>query len=398
MLKKISIAIFSAVLMTCGMASARAENFNFEVFASNLDSPRGISFGPDGALYVTEAGRGGTEKCIPSPVAPNGLACYGLSGAITRISNGNQERIVTGLPSLASTDGTLAFGPSDIAFDSSGRPYALIGYAGDPEQRAVLGNFDFGQLVAINNLEAGASWTRVADIAAYEGANNPDNEDVASNPYAFLIKDDKAFVVDAAANDLLSVGLDGSELALQSLFPSRLIKDASGTDISLQSVPTSIAIGSDNAFYVGEFTAFPYPSNAARVYRINSNNQPEVYLDGFTNIIDLAIDSRSNLYVLEYAANSLASANPIGALTRVDKDGNRTTITSELQFPTALTLGSDGAIYIANRGFQPESGQIIKIRPNDNSTSVPEPTLTLSVLAFGAYASFHRTRRKKSFE
>ncbi len=50
MLKKISIAVAGAVLMTFGMGtSAIAANFNFEVLASGLDSPRGITFGPDGA-------------------------------------------------------------------------------------------------------------------------------------------------------------------------------------------------------------------------------------------------------------------------------------------------------------------------------------------------------------
>lgn len=99
MLKKISIAIAGAVLMTFGMAtSAQAANFNFEVLASNLDAPRGITFGPDGALYVTEAGRGGTKKCIPLPIGPDNLFCYGDSGAITRIFNGKSERVVTGLP------------------------------------------------------------------------------------------------------------------------------------------------------------------------------------------------------------------------------------------------------------------------------------------------------------
>lgn len=294
----------------------------------------------------------------------------------------------------ASPDGTLAFGSQDIAFDSSGKPFALIGYAGDPKQRDALGNFDFGQLVAINNLEGGASWTRVVDVAVYETAKNPDGGDVASNPYAFLIKDDKAFIIDAAANDLFSVGLDGSGLAVQSVFSERLITDDLGADIPLQSVPTSIAIGPDNAFYVGELTGFPYPKGGARIYRINSNNQPEVYLDNFTNIIDLAFDSKSNLYVLEYATNSLASTSPIGALIRVDNNGTRTTITNELISPTALTLGSDGAIYVANRGFLPEEGQIIKITPHDNSTSVPEPTLTLGMLAFGGYACFRRPQRK----
>lgn len=401
MLKKISIAIAGAVLISFGMgASVKAADFDFEVLASGLDSPRGITFGPDGALYVTEAGRGGTGGCLPPPAGgPNVPPCYGLTGAITRIQNGTSERVVTGLPSLAPSIGVLSFGPQDIAFDSTGNPYALVGYAGDPNLRAsVVGNSDFGQLIAINNLNGGASWTRVADIASYEAANNPDGDDVVSNPYAFLIQDGKAFIVDAGANDLLSVGLDGSGLALQSVFSRRLITDAaSGADIPLQSVPTSIAIGPDNAFYVGELTGAPYPKGGARVYRVNSNNQPEVYLEGFTNIVDLTFDSQGNLYVLEISANSLGVMDPNGALIRVAPDGTRTTIAnSELTSPTALALGSDGAIYVANNGFQVGQGEILRIVPSDNSTSVPEPMSSLGVLAFGACALLLPLRRSKS--
>jgi glucose/arabinose dehydrogenase len=34
------------------------------VVATGLDSPRGLSFGPDGALYVAEAGVGGTGTSV----------------------------------------------------------------------------------------------------------------------------------------------------------------------------------------------------------------------------------------------------------------------------------------------------------------------------------------------
>src|SRR6188472_273492 len=84
-----------------------------EVVATGLDNPRGLAIGPDGALYVAEAGRGGDGPCVPGPF---GEACYGPSGAITRIGHHGQERIVTGLSSFASPGGGLAFGPHDIAF------------------------------------------------------------------------------------------------------------------------------------------------------------------------------------------------------------------------------------------------------------------------------------------
>lgn len=400
MLKQTSIAIAGLISIAFGMGlPVQAADFDIDVWASGLNSPRGITFGPDGALYVTEAGSGGTGACIPSPAVAGDLTCYGTTGAITRVQNGISERILTGLPSLASLDGTLAFGPQDIAFDSTGNAYALIGYAGDPNLRdSVLGNSDFAQLISIDNLNESPSRTNVADIGAYEAANNPDGGDVVSNPYAFLIQNDKAFIVDAGANDLLSVGLDGTGLGLESVFDTRpMVDPVSGVTIPMQSVPTSLAIGPDNALYVGEFTGYPYPKGGARVYRIDSNGQPEVYLDGFTNINDIAFDDRGNLYVLEFSANSIAVRDPIGALIRIAPDGTRTTIlNSELFSPTALTIGSDGAIYVANNGFVVGQGEILRIVPNNDSTSVPEPTLTLGVLAFGVCGLLSPLIRNKS--
>ena len=50
------------------------------VVAEGLDNPRGIGFGPDGALYVAESGSGGTGPCIPA--GPEGSeSCFGPTGA-----------------------------------------------------------------------------------------------------------------------------------------------------------------------------------------------------------------------------------------------------------------------------------------------------------------------------
>jgi len=47
------------------------------VVMSGLDNPRGLAFGPEGALYVVEAGRGGSGPCQML----RGLSrCYGATG------------------------------------------------------------------------------------------------------------------------------------------------------------------------------------------------------------------------------------------------------------------------------------------------------------------------------
>src|SRR5262245_16966758 len=89
--------------------------FNFcvaeslKVIAKGLDNQRGLAFGSDGALYVAEAGRGGSVTCTPFELFGDQM-CFGQSGAVTRISNGTQQRIVKDLRSFAHHDGSFAFG------------------------------------------------------------------------------------------------------------------------------------------------------------------------------------------------------------------------------------------------------------------------------------------------
>ena len=294
------------------------------VLADGLDNPKGLSFGLDGSLYVAEAGTGGDGACVPSPSGQGDL-CYGLSGAITQIQNGIAKRVVTGLPSLAFPDGTGAAGPHDIKFDATGKPYVLIGYAANPALRdTVLGQTDIGKIIALNL--SNNTWKNIGDIVNYELTKNPKLSpcEVVSNPLSFCIDRETIVLVDAGANDLISVKLDGSELKVIAALPNQILTnpifpgsnsqnfdrghvpppsayhDAPKVQIEIQSVPTGVVKGPDGAYYVCEFTGFPFPEGGARIYRIGADGQPTVYADGFTQLIDLTFDAEDNLYALQH--------------------------------------------------------------------------------------------------
>src|ERR1700747_2287838 len=85
--------------------AAWAQSSGFTVVAGGLNGPRGLKFGPDGALYVAEAGSGGDtlgSACeqVPAPVGPyHG----GLTARVSRISaGGHRTTVVDGLPSAKS--------------------------------------------------------------------------------------------------------------------------------------------------------------------------------------------------------------------------------------------------------------------------------------------------------
>ena len=82
-----------------------------------LNNPRQMSFGPDGALYLAEAGKGkldATDQSGKCATGPEGPSCAGNTGSIIRIlhprHNPEASRIVKRLLSFAGPDGTGATG------------------------------------------------------------------------------------------------------------------------------------------------------------------------------------------------------------------------------------------------------------------------------------------------
>lgn len=328
------------------------------VIASGLDNPRNLTFGPDGALYVTEAGAGGDGVAVPAPEIGT-VFNYGETGAITRIQDGEQERILTELPSLALEDGSQAFGPQGIGFDENGDLYFTVGFSTSSEVREEnLGptGSKLGRLYKYN-LETGEQ-EKLADFVDYEGLNNSDGgSDLVSNPYDLLIQEDDLLVLDAGANVLLNVDKEtGNNISLNTIFGPRNVNGA-----PMQSVPTDLEIGPDGAYYVSEFTGVPYPEDEASIYRFEPGERPEVYADGFSNISDIAFGNDGSLYVLEFDSNSLSSEGESGGLIKLSPDGTRTTLIDDLLDPSGLLVGDDGAIYVSNNGDFANEGEIIKI-------------------------------------
>ena len=338
-----------------------------KVVADGLNNPRGIGFGPDGALYVAESGSGGTGRCITSPEDPEAESCFGRTGSVTRITRHSQQRVLTGLPSLAE-DGVAASGPVDLGF-SGWTGYLLIGNpGGDTGTREGIGPGAgrFGKLLKVDLRGIRA----VADFPQFEEDNNPDGNlaegGVDSNPNGLLVGRKSRYVTDAGGNDLLKVDRKGHISVVAVFPPLQAAPDPpDGALIPPQAVPTSVVRGPDGALYVGQLTGFPFPPGGANVYRVVPGHAPQVFEDDFTNIIDIAFDKRGRLYVLEIATDGLLNVPegqlPVGRLVRVNKDGSRTTLAQEgLNAPGGFVLGH-GAAYITNNSILSGAGQVVKV-------------------------------------
>jgi hypothetical protein len=362
------VILVSILALVTGPASVTADNGEFEVIASGLDNPRGLTWN-GGELYVAEAGIGGDDPCV---VIRGDSFCFGLTGAITRIKKGHKERIITGLPSLALEDsGNEATGPHDVSL--RGKLWFVTGLGGDPAFREGLleGADDLGMLFEMQRRGKG-TFQLSADLAAYEEDVNPHDVEVDSNPYSVLaLKGNQgAIVVDAGGNTLLKVDHDG-DISGMKVFPDRPNPLGFGPP-TFQSVPTSVVQGPDGALYVGELTGFPFPPGEAKVYRIDHDGDPfadpEVFESGFTNVIDIAFDHQGRLLVLEISKNGLGPGSPdptTGALIRVNHDGTRDELASDgLFMPTGLAVGPKGGIYISNCGVCAGIGEVIRINPD----------------------------------
>jgi hypothetical protein len=327
------------------------------VFATGLDNPRGLKFGPDGSLYVAEGGQGGTESTVGQceQVPEVGPYTGGMTARISKINEkGERTTVVDHLPSSqtnAETGGEIS-GVSDVAFIHD-RLYALLSGAGCSHGIPQMDN-------GVIRVNEDGSWKMIANLSEFLKANpvqNPDLEDFEPDGtwYSMIAVDDDLYAVEPNHGELDRITTSGEISRVVDLSASQG-----------HSVPTSLGFHSDH-FYIGNLTTFPLVQGAAKILQINRDGNVKENQTNLTNIVGALHDPKGNLYVLESTVNNPLPTPGSGQITRIDRDDNRTTVVTGLSLPTAMTFGPDGALYVSNRGFgfPAGMGEVVRVDLND---------------------------------
>jgi hypothetical protein len=356
------------LIVIFSLASCRKDNDQFcecdqdnlvasvSVLASGLNNPRGLTFGPDGSLYVAEAGVGGANstagQCtqVLPPVGP--YTGSNTGARILRVNRaGNVTTVADGLPS-SQTDtasGILISGVGDVAFVGN-TLYAVLAGAGCSHGVTSVPN-------GIVRVHSNKTWEVVANLSAWQMSHpvaNPEADDFEP--------DGTWYGMEAVGGSLYAVEPNHGEIVKvngnQEI--NRLI-DISASEGHI--VPTAIAYH-EGSFYVGNLDVFPI-TGRSKVYKVTLSGEISVVDTGFSTILGIAFDKSGGMYVLENTTGNPFPTPGTGDIIRIDPSGKRRTLVTGLNLPTALIYGPDGNLYVSNWGFGspvPGGGEILKIK------------------------------------
>ncbi|MGZ4438115.1 MAG: ScyD/ScyE family protein [Nocardioidaceae bacterium] len=355
---KVGVAVAGAAA-TGILAPASAVVTTPETLVPGLDHPRGVATGPRGRVAFSVAD-GSVWQVLRKGVD---------AGKVVLLTRTRKESVAPALD-----------------FNGSGKMFILT--AG-----AASGKLEPGAGV-LYGWHPGPGRTWMANIARYQRKDpdpyNVEGRRTESNPYGVAgLSGGGALVADAAGNDLLRVSPTGKVTTVARILPRTVrvprglgkAAPRAGTWVRSEAVPTSVVVGADGYWYVGELRGFPATPGKSEIWRIKPGTRNAVcrprhprsgpcrrYADGFTSIVDLDANGQGGLYVTELSKQGWLklelgkAGSGTGALLYLARRGARPV---EL-VPNQLTTPGGAAerfghLFVTN-GSLSTSGSLIRVQ------------------------------------
>lgn len=369
-------AFFAASCTETNVAPGETITENSTLLSSNRINPNFLLSG----LKFTEANNSHAKRQGPADGFTSPL--FGMTTA----PNGDilVAELLSGISTMNGATEIPLIGISDLAPIGRGSHWATTT---GPD-----GTIDNGQ--AIHRVSQGNT-EMIVNLFAFEQANDPDGH-VESNPFdVHSLGGDLALVADAAGNVLLRVNNSGQIEVLAIFRPEpvstenikSLFECPNGPPnfcglpdmVPAEAVPTSIAVGPDGYYYIGELKGFPAPAGASNIWKVapgaswaecgSSPDCVKVFDGGFTSIIDMAFDTEGNLHVVEldeqsWFAVEFLDLNTLvgGTINSCDLDAlTCTEVATGIPILTAITFGKDGSLWATKNALIPGLAEVVEI-------------------------------------
>jgi sugar lactone lactonase YvrE len=212
----------------------------------------------------------------------------------------------------------------------------------------------------IIRVNANGSTTQVANLSAFIKANP-----VAQPDAADFEPDGTWYSMVSVRGDLYAVEPNHGEVDRVDPATGAISRVVDVSASQGHIVPTALAYKGN--FFFGNLGEFPVVPGTETVFKLTPSGNLKPWATGLTTILGLAFDNRDRMYVLETSNHAGAPTPGMGDIVRIDPSGAKTTIVSGLTFPTGMTMGPDGALWVSNQGFGPTIpgfGQILRIDVN----------------------------------
>lgn len=329
------------------------------VIASGFNGPQGITLDAEGNLWVIDSGLGGEEEVqyISMETGQPVTTKMGPTARIVKVAPDGGQTDVATLPSLVASATETIGGARLVWLD--GVLYATsggwVGGVGEPPDL----------IAAVVRLSDGEV-TEVADLWAYEEANNPDGHILESHPYGITAGPDGwLWIANAGANTLMRVNPQSGEIQNVATFdglPGPVANPARNNAMEADPVPTAVAFDEMGNAYVSLLSGYPFVPGSAKVLLVTPEGTISDYATGLTMLTDLQRGPDGELYAVEFGM--FAEQGPVpnaGAVVRIRAGEASEVLVSGLPFPTALTFDSDGNGYLTINGVgAPGSGAVVR--------------------------------------